>query len=128
MYLHSDQSNKKRTGPTVELVQPHTVGSNTSHEAVRVKKNKVGITHPPVSSHNSYSVLSECNQLTTHPISQPALIKLPSQLNGQSATVLIDSGSSGNFISQSFVNKYNLNTQSIPHSQAVDLADGSRHL
>ncbi len=79
--------------------------------------------------HNSYQVLSECNQLTvpsSTPSTSHSLIKVPAELNGRPAVVLIDSGSTGNFLSHSFVQKHGVPTHHSQHTQSVDLADGSR--
>lgn len=77
---------------------------------------------------NEPPCVEECNQLTARSCiagSKP-LIKLEGQLNGQHALVLIDCGSSSNFVSESFVRRHQLSTQPSQQQQTVDLADGSR--
>ena len=46
---------------------------------------------------------------------------------GHSAKVLIDCGSTTNFISRRYVNKHNLPTRPAPRAQVMKLADGSEH-
>mgnify|MGYP006280086663 CR=1 FL=1 len=53
------------------------------------------------------------------------LFKVQGRLHGQPATILIDNGSTGNFISSSFVQEHNIKTSLSPDPQVVRMADGS---
>jgi hypothetical protein len=50
------------------------------------------------------------------------------KVNGNPATLMIDSGSSSNFLSLSFVRSHKLRTQKLEKEQRVQLADGSEHV
>ncbi len=54
------------------------------------------------------------------------LIKLRVELCGQTAICLVDSGASGNFVSDSFITKHRLETSLLKDTCSVTLADGSQ--
>ena len=53
------------------------------------------------------------------------LLKVQGKINGRPATMLIDSGSTHDFLADQFVKKNNIRTKSCPESLTVTLADGS---
>ena len=53
------------------------------------------------------------------------LITLQGSIHGQPASFLIDSGSSGDFISSAFVKKHSLPHQSLSQRESITLADGT---
>lgn len=55
------------------------------------------------------------------------LIKLHGEINGVTATMLVDSGASDNFISSSFMNSNRIAATEAGSNNVVMLADGSRH-
>jgi hypothetical protein len=59
--------------------------------------------------------------------SQP-LIDFEAQLNNIKGKVLMDCGATNNFISDRFVDKFNLKTTELVSEQQVHLADGSQQL
>ena len=65
------------------------------------------------------------NQLFVN-VANESPIKLSGTLNGKSATILIDSGSSGNFVSKQFVSKHKLESRRLDSSSQhnVRLANG----
>ena len=56
-----------------------------------------------------------------------SLIKLQATIKGVTAVVLLDSGASGNFVDQSFVERFNIKSEPLPVANRVTLADGSIH-
>lgn len=71
--------------------------------------------------------LLENNQLiqSVEDMKYQSLIKLHATIKGVSAVVLLDSGASGNFVDQSFVEKFNIKSEPLPVANRVTLADGS---
>ena len=55
------------------------------------------------------------------------LIKFSGRVNGKEGETLLDSGSSSNFVSISFVRRHRLLTEKLPQEQLVQLADGTKH-
>jgi hypothetical protein len=55
------------------------------------------------------------------------LLRFEGTVSGKKGWVMLDSGSSSNFISTAFVKKHGLKTQPLPAEQTVALADGSEH-
>ena len=55
------------------------------------------------------------------------LLRFEGKVNGKEGWVMLDSGSSSNFISAAFVKKHGLKTQALTAEQTVALADGSEH-
>jgi hypothetical protein len=77
-----------------------------------------------------FSSAYESNHVTTDSckpicVSHQPLIKLNGKINNISATFLVDCGSSGNFISSSFIEKHKLDVSSLDEVQSVILADGT---
>jgi len=68
----------------------------------------------------------QVNQLADSKTRSRQLIKLQGFIEGHPAVFLIDSGASGDFISSSFVRKFQLRQQSLPSRQLVTLADGAQ--
>ncbi len=60
-------------------------------------------------------------------VSNAPLIKLQGTLCDKPATFLLDCGSSGNFVSTTFLTRHNLPTQISENTRTVKLADGSAH-
>lgn len=60
------------------------------------------------------------------PYSAP-LIRFRGRINGRDGELMLDSGSSSNFISPSFIRKHGLRTQELETEQRVRLADGREH-
>ena len=77
----------------------------------------------PPSSICVESFLSQINQITT---SSRSLIKLSGTLSGRPAVFLVDSGATGNFVNDAFVNKHRVSSMSLPSQDIVTLADGSQ--
>jgi hypothetical protein len=63
--------------------------------------------------------------LTIH---HASLLKLPASISSHPVTILIDSGSTGNFISNQLVDLQRINTQQANRPTEVTLADGSKQL
>lgn len=101
--------------------------------------------HPRVNNHyvnpipfpnprRRVNVVNECNQINQsmykEPVVRPSLLKFKIKLNNQIGTLLVDSGSSGNFISSAFVQQYKdcFPTKQIDHPHSVTLADGTQHI
>ena len=109
--------------PTKPPVSPSPT-SNTGPQDLEVHPAKLSQTEvakktPPRSLLHPHQV----NQLTT-PASQ--LLKLQGTISGASATILIDCGATGNFISKSFVSRFV--RKPLPMEASLDtitLADGS---
>lgn len=55
----------------------------------------------------------------------PSLLRFQGTLFGHAVGILIDCGSSGNFVSQDFLRRHNLSTDPLSSSIAIKLADGS---
>ena len=53
------------------------------------------------------------------------LLVVQGKINGRRATMLVDSGSTHDFISEDFVKRHNLVTTSVPDDMRMTLADGS---
>lgn len=68
----------------------------------------------------------QVNQLADSKTRSRQLIKLQGFISDHPAVFLIDSGASGDFISSSFVEKFQLPQQSLPNRQLVTLADGAQ--
>jgi hypothetical protein len=56
------------------------------------------------------------------------LIKMTGRVNGRPASLMIDSGSSSNFISCAFVRRHRLPSVRLETKQTVQLADGSEYV
>ena len=56
------------------------------------------------------------------------LIRMKGFVNGRQANLMIDSGSSSNFLSSSFVRRHQLKTIQLETGQRVQLADGSEYV
>ena len=56
------------------------------------------------------------------------LIRMKGFVNGRQANLMIDSGSSSNFLSSSFVKRHQLSTVQLATGQTVQLADGSEYV
>ena len=77
----------------------------------------------PPSTISLESFHAQLNQITT---SSRSLIKLSGSVFGHAAVFLIDSGCTGNFVNDAFVNKHHVSTMSLPSQDIVTLADGSQ--
>ena len=61
--------------------------------------------------------------------SHPApLLRFSARVNGNQAQVMIDSGSSSNFVSEAFVEQHKLPTTTLELEQRIQLADGKEYL
>lgn len=96
---------------------------NTSQFVGQVKQKTIPPEPPPTSPLKLYNMYTELNHIES---SVPP-ITLPATLNSQPAKILLDSGSSGNFIARKFVNKYKLKTEPTKETYSVKLADGRKH-
>ena len=67
------------------------------------------------------------NEANTSEYSSP-LIKMPGSVNGRLAEVMIDCGSSSEFISSSFVEHHRMKTEKLEKEQKVQLADGREYV
>ena len=56
------------------------------------------------------------------------LIKLSGLVNKCQAVMMVDSGSTGDFISEAYVSKYSIHTKSYEGNRTVWLADGKQHV
>ena len=62
-------------------------------------------------------------------LSSPSLLKLAGKINKQhSISIMVDSGSTGDFISSTLVGRLQLPTHRLQPNREVYLADGSKHL
>ena len=77
----------------------------------------------PAASISLESFHTQLNHITT---SSRSLIKLSGLVSGQPAVFLIDSGCTGNFVNDAFVNKHHVSHMSLPSQDIVTLADGSQ--
>ncbi len=92
---------------------------------IKICQDKVASDRP-----KKFSSVYESNHVTTDSckpicVSHQPLIKLNGKINNISATFLVDCGSSGNFISSSFIEKHKLDVSDLEEVQSVTLADGT---
>jgi Retroviral aspartyl protease len=93
-------------------------------EGTRKKKEEDDRDEPEV----EVKVLHECRSLSSSPSSMVSpLLQFSGKVNGKSGEVMIDSGSSSNFVSSSFVARNRLVTSKLKEEQVVQLADGSEY-
>jgi hypothetical protein len=105
-------------------------------------------THPPSSNHSdsiNSMVVPAAQPAVGHSDSDPTssnsstyqiasvqasgrLIKLSGLVNKCRAVMMVDSGSTGDFISQAYVREHKLHSKSYEHSKTVWLADGKQHV
>ena len=75
---------------------------------------------------------TDTNSDRTHAIASvranSRLIKLSGHVNNCGAVMMVDSGSTGDFISDTFVRRYKVPTKSYRHSKTVWMADGQQHV
>ena len=124
---------KKLISPTVES-RVHTVGRNlpvnsihlSNSEAVAsINSEETTESDAKYNESNNYVHNLECNHITE--TNQPLII-LPGRVNNHAVRVLIDSGSTSNFISTSFTNNHQFPTKETSTQQRVVLADGTRQV
>jgi hypothetical protein len=93
--------------------------SNTSRHAAGVHISAMQQTGP--AHHRVHNVLY------TATLPSESLIRIPAHICQHSATTLIDTGSSCDFISETFVKQHNIKTQPVTSKHEVELADGSKY-
>ena len=72
------------------------------------------------------NIRGEINQINNNNNNRyKKLIKLTAVIAGKPALILVDCGSSGNFVSKSFVEKNGISSSSSVESMSVSLADGT---
>jgi hypothetical protein len=68
---------------------------------------------------------SQVNTMLSSPSPTRRLIKFTGTFNGSPCVFMLDSGATGNFVSNQFVQKHGFSTTSLPRQDTVTLADGS---
>ena len=76
--------------------------------------------------HEEINVMTPKKELNSAEYSQ--LLKKPIKINGRGAVVMIDSGATGNFISEMLVRVWNLPTVGKKEPYQLQMADGSESL
>jgi len=125
--LRPEDSEKKSSpkGPLIQLTShppllsqntPTSPKSNTptspkSNPQPTLQRLSAATTTSPQSSHYRLTVLKLVGQVKHHGLSHPV-------------NILIDSGSTTNFISSAFIHQHQLTTQTLPTAEKVRLADG----
>ncbi len=99
----------------------NTINTNTTESVAKTTEETTNV-H---SVSNEQSVL-ECNQLLK--TENSGLVVLPAQVQNRDIQVLVDCGSTGNFISESFVYNNRIPTCESENKCIVTLADGSRQM
>src|SRR5258708_32086564 len=103
---------------------PYT--SVSSIEQVNSGSNEVSATSVVGEQVESTSVVEDVHRIVS--VRAPGqLIWLAGLVNKSRAVVMVDSGSTGDFISQAFVSKHKLGSKSYESSRTLWLADGKQH-
>ena len=125
---------KKWPRPAVNAVVAVPSGHRPSHPTIisyPPLPSSSSIPNPPLDVPTPFSSALEMNQLNVSSNSSPnlhsKLIKFRGRLAGKQAVILLDCGSSGNFISRKFVNEHAIDTITL-QDQSVELADGTKQL
>ena len=71
------------------------------------------------------NIRGEINQINNNNNRYKKLIKLAAVIAGKPALILVDCGSSGNFVSKAFLEKNGISSSSSGESMSVSLADGT---
>jgi hypothetical protein len=85
--------------------------------------NSSSITTNPKFGSSALSTINIDTMTTSSPFIAP-LIRFSGFIRNRSATLMLDSGSSSNFVSLAFVRRHNLTTERLKQDQVVTLADG----
>ena len=124
---------KKLISPTVES-RLRTVGHDLPLNSINpsnlgvvasISSEETTETDVKYNQSNKYVNSLECNHITEP--NQPLII-LHGRVNNHAVRVLIDSGSTSNFISTSFINSHHIPTKVTSNQQGVVLADGTRQV
>ena len=101
-----------------------------------VRKGTVSVATPalPLGSNVSESLTDSSlgnepvERISSHAMDSSELIRVKGYVNRYSAIVMVDGGSTGNFIDSAYVKRYELNTHKLGAAKSVRLADGSTHI
>ena len=116
MVLHERVSS---IAPEVENGLPVSGASDTSSVVVAVQPEKVDVDSTRASRMDDYRIAS---------VRVPGqLIKLSATVDKHKAVVMVDSGSTGDFISEEFVQRNKLVSRCYENQKKVWLADGKEH-
>ena len=99
------------------------LGSNVRVNPV-LRKGSMSVSHLTESSLGNDPVES----ISAHAMDSSELIRIRGYVNRYPAIVMVDGGSTGNFIDSKYVQEYQLHKHKLGEAKAVRLADGSTHL
>src|ERR1700730_8410024 len=99
------------------------LGSNVRVNPV-LRKCSMSVSHLTESSLGNDPVES----ISSHAMDSSELIRIRGYVNRYPAIVMVDGGSTGNFIDSKYVQEYQLHKHKLGEAKAVRLADGSTHL
>src|SRR6202171_2659028 len=101
------------------------------HPASKVSDTVSSITAPafqPTTVHSQSDPRSSSTYQIASVQASGRLIKLSGLVNKCRAVMMVDSGSTGEFISEAYVSKYNIHSKPYEGSRTVWLADGKQHV
>src|SRR4051812_29022463 len=102
---------------------------NTSSTLVSEKTENTDKNTHNLEKQNKKPSIIEPTPLYISSLSSPSLLKLAAKINKQHSTsIMVDSGSTGDFISSTLVERLQLPTRRLRPHREVYLADGSKHL
>src|SRR3982074_1022350 len=99
------------------------LGSNVRVNPV-LRKGSMSVSYLTESSRGNDPVES----ISSHAMDSSELIRIRGYVNRNPAIVMVDGGSTGNFIDSKYVQEYQLHKHKLGEAKAVRLADGSTHL
>jgi hypothetical protein len=99
------------------------LGSNVRVNPV-LRKGSMSVSYLTESSFGNDPVES----ISSHAMDSSELIRIRGYVNRYPAIVMVDGGSTGNFIDSKYVQEYQLHKHKLGEAKAVLLADGSTHL
>lgn len=98
---------------------------NTNESVAEITEETTTNVHSNVISNSNEQRVLECNLLKNE---NSELIILPAQVQNHAVEILVDCGSTGNFISEDFVQHHRIPTCESENKYIVTLADGSRQI
>jgi hypothetical protein len=106
----------------------HIIYNTSSSSSSQKTENKNKNTHNDEKQNNQSSI-TEPTPMYISSLFSPSLLKLAGKINKQHSTsIMVDSGSTGDFISSTLVGRLQLPTHRLQPIREVYLADGSKHL
>src|ERR1700676_1602617 len=99
------------------------LGSNVRVNPV-LRKGSMSVSHLTESSRGNDPVES----ISSHAMDSSELIRIRGYVNRYPAIVMVDGGSTGNFIDSKYVLEHQLHTLKLGEAKSVSLADGRTHL